>query len=345
MKNSIVVLIISVLTSLSVSAQLKTKKYLRDNRNVEPVSYTDSSTYSRGIVRSGNKLIIGNANGSIFYWKDGESKPQLLFKQANFVEVRDLEETGRYIVGIQSAEDGKLVIIDKSGSIKIIQPEFFQGVFIDGIDFIGANGFMMGDPKNGNFSLFHSSDHGFTWTECEGKVASFPEEAGFAASGTNVQMLNDSTYIFVSGGMRSRYFRSNDRGKTWTSVDLPYYPGKSTGPYSICFSNDSTAVMVGGDYKDPDIKLNTCFYSHDGGESWLNAENPPRGYRSCVFEKNGIFYCCGENGIDVSFNRGIDWAMYSEGTFFALTANDSQLIATSKFGTLFYFDLLSADDE
>ena len=199
---------------------------------------------------------------------------------------------------------------------------------------------MMGDPTNGVFNLYHTSDEGETWTKCEGEITSKEGEAGFAASGTNVQMLNNSTYAFVSGGTISHFFKSTDNGKTWLKVVLPYYPGESSGAYSMCFADEKRGVIVGGDYASPNLKMNTSFFTEDGGESWFNAETQARGYRSCVYFAHGIYYTCGTNGIDYSTNYGIDWKPFANGSFFSLTSTPTQLIATAKNGTIEFFDLI-----
>ena len=176
--------------------------------------------------------------------------------------------------------------------------------------------------------------------KCEGKIEAKDGEAGFAASGSNVQMLNSTTYAFVSGGTISRFFKSKDNGKTWTKIVLPYYPGESSGAYSMCFSDEKRGVIVGGDYASPNLKLNTSFFTEDGGESWFNAETQVRGYRSCAYFVHGIYYSCGTNGIDYSTNYGVDWKPFANGNFFSMTSSPTQLIATSTNGTIEFFDLI-----
>ena len=165
-------------------------------------------------------------------------------------------------------------------------------------------------------------------------------EAGFAASGSNVQMINDSTYVFVSGGLKSRFFRSNNRGENWNEVLIPYYPGEASGAFSVCFANDSIGVITGGDYVQYNLQLNTTYFTTDGGKSWFNSEHPPRGYRACVFETNGVFYACGRNGIDFSTDGGVNWTAFADGTYYCLDASETQLYATSKEGKVFKFDLI-----
>lgn len=299
----------------------------------------DRTVYARGLLVEDHRIFTGNSDGTLYYFNTEKETVQMLFRLENFVEMRDIERSGDFIMGIQSGETGKIVRINNSGATKIIEPDIWKGVFLDGMDFYGNRGFIMGDPVDGKFSLFHSNDEGLNWSKCEGAVEAIKGEAGFAASGTNVQVLNDSTYIFVTGGKQSRYIKSTDNGKTWKDVVLPYYPGEGSGAFSIHFSDENIGMIVGGDYTSPELKLNTCFYTQDGGESWFNPKNAPRGYRSCVFEKDGVFYCCGRNGIDFSTDGGINWTAFANGTFYSLGANDEHLIATTTEGKIKLFDL------
>jgi len=325
---------------MSTFGQFKTKKHIRRNKKAPTMFCGDKKVYSRGLLVEDHRIFAGSSDGTLYFFNTEKENVQMLFHLDNFVEMRDVERSGDYILGIQSGETGKLVRIGNNGEKKIIQPKMWEGVFLDGMDFEGKRGFIMGDPIDGKFSLFHTNDYGSTWNKCEGEVEAMKDEAGFAASGTNVQILNDSTYIFVTGGSQSRYIKSTDNGKTWTSMVLPYYPGDGSGAFSIHFANDSVGIIVGGDYLHPDLKLNTCFYTQDGGNSWLNPKNSPRGYRSCVFEKNGVFYCCGRTGIDFSTDGGVNWTAFADGTFYSLGANNKFLIATTTEGRIQLFELI-----
>jgi hypothetical protein len=87
----------------------------------------------------------------------------------------------------------------------------------------------MGDPVESVFSLYFSMDRGLNWTVSRTAVKSYEGEAGFAASGTNVQLLGDSLIYFVSGGHYSRFFKSNDLGQTWEISELPYSSNNTSG--------------------------------------------------------------------------------------------------------------------
>ncbi len=333
-RNLGISLLVGVL-SLPLFAQQKGKHVATDT-----IQYSKSSTYARGILLDGERLFVSNADGSVYCHNLTTGRNILIFKLKSINELRDVEKSGDFILAMHSGENGKIARVGLDGANEIIAPEMWQGVFLDGMDFIDEHGFMMGDPTNGQFNLFHTNDGGATWTRCEGTVKAKEGEAGFAASGTNVQLLNKNTYVFVSGGTVSNFFKSTDNGKTWRAVVLPYYPGPSSGGYSMCFSDDKHGVIVGGDYAASTLYMNTCFYTSDGGESWYNAKKTVRGYRSCVYAANGVFYACGTNGIDYSTNNGVDWKPFAEGSYFSMTSTDTQLIATTKNGTVHFFELI-----
>ncbi len=328
-----------LLLTFTSHSQLFAKKYVRKNQDAPITSYGDSTTYSRGLYVDSTFIYLGSANGAVYRYDTREQTTRLMMKFPNIKEIRDLEASNGVIYAMQSGDRGVLVKISPKGPTGFIELPAWEGVFFDAIDINGDVGFLMGDPMDGKFTLYHSKNGGKTWSECEGKVEAFPGEVGFAASGSNVQVMNDSTYIFISGGMKSNFYKSTNSGKSWSKVELPYYPDQTIGAYSMCFSDEMNGVIVGGDYLQPSIKMNTTFFTRDGGETWYNTENPPKGYRSCVYFVNGVYYACGRNGIDYSEN-GEDWLPFAEGTFFAMTSFNNQLIATMKNGKFQTFSLV-----
>lgn len=342
MKILINALICSVflMISLVVHSQNDTKKYIKKNSEAPITTYGDSNIYSRGILVDTGLIYLGNSNGAVFQYDTDDGKSELVLKFSQIKEIRDIERSGNFVFAMQSSTDGKLVKVSEKGPVGFIELPEWKGVFFDAFDFNEAVGFIMGDPVDGYFSLFHSKDSGATWSRCEGRVPAYKGEAGFAASGTNVHVMNDSTYMFISGGMKSNFYKTYNSGKSWVKVELPYYPGETIGAYSMCFMDTKNGVIVGGDYLQPDLKMNTTFYTFDGGRSWMNSLSPPRGYRSCVYSVNGVFYACGRNGIDFSFNNGKEWTPFADGAFFSMSSADGKLIATLRDGKFQTFDLL-----
>lgn len=336
----VIVSFFALINTLESKAQLFSNKYIRQNRAAKVTVYGDSNMYSRAIYVDSSVLYFGSSDGSVITFDSKTEKSTRILKLAKRGENRDIEAANDILFVMQSGDNGSLTKITPSGNVGIIEPQEWRGIFFDALDFHESVGFLMGDPVDGYFSLFHTQDGGNHWERCEGKVSAVTGEAGFAASGSNVRVLNDSTYMFISGGMSSSFFKSTNNGKTWIEVDLPYYPSETTGAYSMCFADATNGVIVGGNYKQPGLKMNTTYYTHDGGETWYNSMEPPRGYRSCVFHHDGVYYACGQNGIDFSYD-GEDWTPFAEGKYYAMEIFEGKLIATMRHGCFKSFELVN----
>lgn len=306
----------------------------------ESRKYTSSDTYSRGILCMNNTIFTSNADGSITRFKWDKPSEDTNFRFGT-TELRDIAFINNQLFAMESGEKG--ILHRKYKTSKDTLNQLFSlapNVFFDGIDNYESTIFLMGDPINGIFSLFSSLDGGKTWSKIDG-VKSREGEAGFAASGTNVQVLDDSTFIFVSGGNSSRFFKSTNRGKNWTVIDLPFQSGStSSGAFSIHMRKKEFGIVVGGNYEAPIDNTQNCFITSDGGITWSSPLKNPNGYRSCVIEKNGIWYCCGTNGLDFSADNGQTWLQLSSTEFFTLTTDDYYVYATAKKGLLYRFKLI-----
>lgn len=317
-------------------------KYTKRNKTAPVVQYSTDKCYSRSIFVKNELVYTANSNGSLYVTNLKSKQSRNILVDTKYEELRDLYFSINMICAVQSGSKGLIAKTDGSRFLSDYETTdgSWKGLFIDGVDILDSTGFMMGDPEKGAFQVFKSIDSGNTWSRCPGSVGAFEGEAGFAASGTNVQVLNDSTFVFVSGGKKSRFFRTNDGGSTWEYTSLPYMTSESSGAFSICMINETEGVIVGGDYKNPDLCMNTCFYTDDGGKFWINAKIQTRGYRSCVVYKKGVFYACGSNGIDYSTDKGETWKPFADGTFMAMTSDDSKLFATMPNGSFQVFDLV-----
>lgn len=333
---------ISIFLLCTFYVQGQNNKYTRKNSKAPIYTYCESKSYSRSIIVEGDYVYTANSNGSLYKYNMLDGSSLNLMQGRKLQEMRDLHLVGDYLIGMQSGSDGLLVKTTKDQFVDyIIQAQNkWIGVFLDGMDFKGDLGFMMGDPVKGYFSLFYSEDGGNSWMPCEGKLEAQKDEAGFAASGTNVQILNDSTFAFVSGGSTSKFYKSIDKGKTWTSSVIPYFQGEGSGAFSMHFINEMEGVVVGGDYANPKLNLNNSYYTNDGGEFWINSSDQVLGYRSCVIEANGIFYACGTTGIDYSKDGGDHWEPFALGNYFAMTISNESLYATTTNGSFQVFELV-----
>ena len=312
--------------------------FLLLSQEFEVIQYSKDPIHSRALCIYGDKLYIGTNIGQLFvYPLNGSSLAQPYFLNCLFPEIRDVHCDKNGIILMQTGDFASVIKIDSNGVLE--QVPFYalkdssSSIFLDGIDFENNLGFLMGDPVDGFFSLFYSEDNGISWKPCDSKISVTDGEAAFAASGTTVKTI-DHNFIFVSGGTQSRFFRSSNKGKTWELSPLPFPSSESSGPYSLSMINKKKGIVVGGDYKLPNERQNTSFYTINGGKTWKKPKQEANGYRSCVYYYRGITYCCGTNGIDYSKDNGKTWKKIASNNCFAIVAHDDFIYFSSVNGSI-----------
>jgi photosystem II stability/assembly factor-like uncharacterized protein len=296
---------------------------------VETIRYSESETHARGIAGEHERIYLASADGQV-YELDTKTKVHRMLPIPKLPELRDVSVSpdGATLVAMQSAGSSSTVFLTHDTVIAAAAPG--KPVFLDGMDILeSGTGFLMGDPVDGHFSLFRTEDEGKSWQVLPNAPAAMPGEAGYAASGTNVQCITEDIFVFVSGGLKNRFFRSEDSGNTWRSVDLPYAAKDGTGPFSVCFKNEHEGVIVGGDYTLPAESKGTSYYTEDGGLTWTASEIPTLGYRSCAVYDKGIYYACGSTGVDFSLDQGKTWHKWLENNAFAMKILGNTLYITT----------------
>ena len=308
------------------------------SQEFEIIQYSKDPIHSRALAIYNKQLFIGTNNGQLFVYPLNDSttaKPYFLNRL--FPEIRDIHCDKNGIALMQTGDFASLIKIDSNGVLK--QEPYYTSsdsnktLFLDGMDFKNNVGFLMGDPYDGFFSLFYSEDNGISWKPCDPKIPATDGEAAFAASGTTVRII-DNDFIFVSGGKKARFFRSSDKGKTWTITPLPFPSSESSGPYSLAMINKKKGIVVGGDYTLPNERQNTSFYTINGGKTWKKPKEEANGYRSCVYYYKEISYCCGTNGIDYSKDNGKTWKKLATNNCFAIVAHDDFIYFSSTNGSI-----------
>jgi len=200
-------------------------------------------------------------------------------------------------------------------------------LFFDAMAFWdGTAGICLGDPLGGACCMLATDDAGETWSRMpEGSLPGMAEgEAHFAASGTCIAAFGKSGLCFVSGGLVSRYFRSADRGKSWLVRDLPLMHGTaSRGAFSVVVIGERDAAVVGGDYAQPELNVDTVAWTADGGLSWQPAAGfPPGGYNSCIacaaVAGDTVLVATGTQGSHASADGGRTWTMLDPEPFNAV---------------------------
>lgn len=242
--------------------------------------------------------------------------------------------------------------------------------FFDGFGFWNEReGVLFGDPlPDGRLLLLMTQDAGKSWQALPDSQRPLfaPGEAAFAASGTSLQCVGDSTVALVSGGALSRLWYSRNRGRTWEYISgnkpnpalygeharfpdtLPpekarlYYGAPSRGAFSLALTPDSMWVVVGGDYQhESHAQGHLAVFAYS---LWWSARVPTRGYRECVLPLDTLLWLAtGPSGTDVSWDGGLTWAPFHDAKGMHVIKNNRSggVILAGKGGVLWHFTTLT----
>ena len=224
--------------------------------------------------------------------------------------------------------------------------EEHEKVFYDSMKFFndGVHGIAVGDPTDNCPSIILTNNGGDSWTklDCE-KLPKFEEgEAFFAASNTNIAIINKTVWI-ASGGKKARILKSTDYGNTWKIYNTPIIQGDGPqGIYSIDFYDENNGIAIGGNYAKENDNCANKAITTDGGKTWtLVADNQNPNYKSCVQyvpNTNGKeVFAVGKTGISFSNDRGHTWKQVSKDSYYAIQfvdENTAWLSGHQKIGKL-----------
>lgn len=327
-RNLLVTIVIALLTCNFLQAQIPRVEVLTSGNGV---SLRGLSVVNDNVVWvSGNKGTVGRTTngGKTWQWRVVTG-----FEKKDF---RDIEAFDASTAIIMSVEDPAYILKTTDGgeSWKVVYENKTKGMFLDAMEFWNEqSGIVIGDPIDGRFFVARTFDGGNNWQDVpyDKRPVADSGEACFAASGTNIRILDKDEAVFVSGGLRSRLFTKNEPSP------LPVIQGKeTTGANSVAIWDNKKLkggkrmIVVGGDFSADTSRVKNCFYSNDGGLTWNDPLVSPHGYRSCVeyYSKTEAF-ACGLNGVDRSIDGGKTWVWISKEGFHACRA--------SKLGGAMYF--------
>jgi photosystem II stability/assembly factor-like uncharacterized protein len=233
-------------------------------------------------------------------------------EQADFRTLYAFDERNAIIANVGSP--GKILRTEDGGiTWRIVYTNTHPNVFIDGVDFRNdRDGIVYGDPFDGRMFMLTTNDGGNSWRPLESAPRLEPGEASFAASGTGIRWIGESSLLVCTGGTVSRLWHSTDKGATWSSFRPPVVQGKaSTGIFSV--AADGRWVVVGGDFQDESLNTDHHLYSDDEGKTWKVPAVSVRGYRECIESLGkGIWVAVGPTGIDLSTDNGVTWSGLSD---------------------------------
>jgi photosystem II stability/assembly factor-like uncharacterized protein len=281
-----------------------------------PASFRGLSVVSDEVIWvGGSKGTVGRSidGGKTWTWNTVKG-----FETREFRDIEAFDENTAVVLAI--AEPAHILrTIDGGKTWTTVYENKAKGMFLDAMDFFDElNGVIIGDPVGGKFFIARTSDGGLTWKEePSSKLPKIDSgEACFASSGTNIRMFTKSTYGYVSGGTRSRFFVDNK------PLEIPIVQGsETTGANSMAVrlnkkKSPDLIIAVGGDFLRDTVRSNNCFYSNDLGKTWKKSSTLPFGYRSCVeFITAKDVVTCGPKGVDLSSDEGRTWRNISSTGF------------------------------
>jgi photosystem II stability/assembly factor-like uncharacterized protein len=288
--------------------------------NAQKIQVLDSGTNSslRGLsVVSDHIIWVSGSSGRVARSIDGGNSFKWMtvkgFEKTDFRDIEAFDQNTAIIMGI--AEPAYMLRTTNGGeSWTMVYENKTKGMFLDAMDFRNdREGMVVGDPIEGRFFLASTSDGGINWSDVP--LLSRPQadtgEGCFASSGTNIRLLQDTSMVFITGGLHSNFFSNTKKSS------LPILQGReSTGANSIACRDNRSFIVVGGDFSSKDSATANCLLTSDGGNTWQAPATPPHGYRSCVewLGKND-WISAGLNGVDYSNDEGKVWQWISKQSY------------------------------
>jgi len=297
-----------------------------------PVKNVLADNSKRGLFAVNENVVWASGTDGVIL-STSNNKDWNKFEDAAFahLDFRDIHAFNENEAVIMSSGDGCEMYKTKDGgkSWKKVYENKEAGIFFDGMDFWDDNtGIAFSDPIDHHIYMITTTDGGSSWSKL--KTNKLPEtlsgEAGFAASGTGIVCVGDSTvYIGTGGGEMSRIFISHNRGLNWETVNTPMRTGEASGIYSMVFLDELNGVVVGGNYLDSAGLDGSCSITSDGGLTWSLPAVTPTGYRSCVaYNGDGVLIATGRNGVDVSYDKGNNWNHVSDDAYYSCVISKSR---------------------
>lgn len=319
------------------------KEYLP--RNIKSISIqeikVDSTSIRTILALDKNRVAYAGSNGLFGIIKNTNHLPTtFVYRDSINPYFRSLATNGDSFFTLSI---GNPALLYKDN--ELVYKEEHEKVFYDSMKFFDKqNGIAMGDPTEDCLSIIITRDGGNTWNKIPcGKLPKVVEgEAAFAASNTNIKVMNKTAWI-VTGGTKARVFKSTDLGETWDVYETPIIQGNgSQGIYSVDFTDENHGIIIGGDYSKPEENQKNKAITSDGGKTWtLVANGQDPNYKSCVQyvpNTNGKeVFAVGKTGVSYSKDGGNTWDKVSEDSYYVIQfvdRNTAWLAGDEKIGKL-----------
>lgn len=276
---------------------------------------TNSSIRALYVVNQDVVWIGGSAGFVARTINGGVTWEELIVPGGNTLDFRDIhafDENNALIMSAGSGANSKIFRTNDGGKKwQVVHGNNYREGFFNGMDFWDENnGVLAGDAVNGCLYIAITNNGGETWKKVDNY--SIPEieyqEVSFAASGTHVATMRDSSAWIGTGGRTARIFRTTNMGESWEVSYTPIIQGlASTGVFSIAFKDHNNGIAIGGDYTRENYGEDNVIISNDKGESWSLVQDTQLEFRSCIRYIDGMYIVVGPSGANYSFTDGKSW--------------------------------------
>ena len=272
---------------------------------------------------AGSKNKFGYTNDYGKTWKDN------VIKYDTFnLEFRSISVTTNSIFIFSVGSPALLFKIDKKTlNYKLVYKETNEKAFYDSMQFWDdENGIAVGDPTANCMSIVLTKDGGNSWNKiaCENLPLAIEGEAAFAASNTNISLVDQKAFI-ATGGKEANILVGTEYGKSWEKYKTPIIQGeKMTGIFSIDNLSMDTAIIAGGDWSAKQKIKKAMAITKDGGINWQLKENNP-GYISCVqfIPKTKSLVASSTTGIYYSEDLAESWVKISDEGYYTFRVSEN----------------------
>jgi len=241
-----------------------------------------------------------------------------------FRDVHAVSADAAYLLSIGRGSQSRIYKTTDGGETwerSFMSPE--PEAFFDCMAFWDAHhGLAFSDAVDGSFYLVKTTDGGDTWNRIPSDTlpAAAEGEASFAASGTCLVTVGDSTAYFGTGAVdTARVVKTSDRGRTWTAYSTPIEAGSPVaGIGSLAFLDPRHGVAMGGimtTENAPDTTIASVARTGDGGRTWSLTASPFPGVFGGTYVPGiepATLVVAGPHGLAYSMDDGQSWHRVSD---------------------------------
>lgn len=176
--------------------------------------------------------------------------------------------------------------------------------FTNVVYFWNANeGFCQGDPINGEFELYTTTDGGNNWVAVPGASIPNPQNANEFGYVRQIEVVGDHVWYTTSTG---RMYHSTDKGYTWVVYNTPVsdFGGAidNSSSANFSFSSATNGLIVDNN--------GTVYRTTNGGSTWTTVTTSGPVYTGglCYIEGTNIAFSTG-GGSSYSLDNGTTWSL------------------------------------